>query len=168
MGLTPRARRASALAAPLLLLGCASSSGGPGEVRVEVGPQDVRAEPTQGCVDGEPARYPSTKPPLLEVSPDAAITLTVPEAVAERGWSVQVFDEQLEERIGEVDVPEGEDEFAEINTSDVAPPAFYLVVVENKGGDCGEWSGAWPIGFLRAGGEVATTTQSSRPAPPSS
>ena len=42
--------------------------------------------------------------------------------------------------------------FDEINTSDVVPPAFYLVVVEKKGGDCGEFSGAWPVGFLRAGG----------------
>ena len=150
--MSPRVRRASLLAAPLLVLSCASSSGGPGEVRVEVGPQDVRAEPTQGCVDGEPARYPGTKPPLLEVSPDAAITLTVPEAVAERGWSVQVFDDRLEETIGEVDVPEGTASFDGITTSDVVPPAFYLVVVEDKGGDCGEWSGAWPVGFLRAGG----------------
>ena len=158
MGLTSRARRLSVAATPLLVLGCASSSDGPGQVRVEVGPQDVRAAPTQGCVDGEPTRYPDTAPPVLEVSPDAAITLTVPEAVAERGWSVQVFDERLEQTIGEVDVPEGTERFDGINTSDVAPPAFYLVVVEDKGGDCGEWSGAWPIGFLRAGGEVQPTT----------
>jgi len=26
------------------------------------------------------------------------------------------------------------------------------VVVEDKGGDCGEFSGAWPVGFIRAGG----------------
>jgi hypothetical protein len=68
---------------------------------------------------------------------------------------VQVFDEGLEEAIGEVDVPEGEVVFDEINTSDVVPPAFYLVVVEDKGGACGEFSGAWPIGFLRAGGDLS-------------
>ena len=62
----------------------------------------------------------------------------MPDSVAEQGWSVQVFDEKLEEQIGEVDVPEGEAVFDEINTSDVVPPAFYLVVVEDKGGDCGE------------------------------
>jgi hypothetical protein len=65
---------------------------------------------------------------------------------------VQVFDEQLEEIIGEVDVPAGERTFEEISTSDVVPPAFYLVIVEDKGGDCGEFSGAWPIGLIRAGG----------------
>ena len=146
-------RRGLALAVvPLLTAGCSTSGEGPGRVRVEVGPQDVQVDPTQGCVDGEPARYPSTTPPVLEVSPDAAITLTVPDAVAERGWSVQVFDEQLEETIGEVDVPAGTERFDGIGSSDVVPPAFYLVVVEDKGGDCGEWSGAWPVGFLRAGG----------------
>ncbi len=139
-----------------VLAGCSSAGDGPGRVRVEVGPQDVQLRPTQGCVDGEPTRYEAT-PPRLEVSPDAAITLTVPDAVAERGWSVQVFDENLEEQIGEVDVPDGEARFDGINTSDVVPPGFYLVVVEDKGGDCGEWSAAWPVGFVRAGGDVPTT-----------
>jgi hypothetical protein len=63
-----------------------------------------------------------------------------------------VFDDQLEEPIGEVDVPAGTDVFDEITTDDVVPAAFYLVVVEDKGGECGEFSGAWPVGFLRAGG----------------
>ena len=146
---------------PLVVAGCSSSAGGPGQVRVEAGPQDVELRPTQGCVDGERVRFESTAPPVLEVSPDTAITLTVPDAVAERGWSVQVFDERLEEIIGQVDVPEGTDRFDGIGSSDVAPPAFYLVVVEDKGGDCGEWSGAWPVGFLRAGGDLGTTTSPS-------
>ena len=136
---------------PLVVAGC-SSGAGPGRVRVEAGPQDVELRPTQGCVDGERVRFEPTPPPVLEVSPDTAITLTVPEAVAERGWSVQVFDERLEEAIGEVDVPAGTSVFDDITTDDVVPPAFYLVVVEDKGGDCGEWSGAWPVGFIRAGG----------------
>ena len=145
-------RRGCALAVlAVLLVGC-SSSQGPGRVRVEAGPQDVELRPTQGCVDGERIRYESAAPPVLEVSPEATIALTVPEAVAERGWSVQVFDERLEETIGQVDVPAGTVRFDGISSSDVVPPAFYLVVVEDKGGDCGEWSGAWPVGFLRAGG----------------
>jgi hypothetical protein len=146
-------RRALASAVlPLLVAGCSSASAdGPGRVRVEAGPQDVELRPTQGCVDGERVRFEASRPPLLEVSPDTTITLTVPDAVAERGWSVQVFDDRLEETIGEVDVPEGTARFDGISSSDVVPPAFYLVVVEDKGGDCGEWSGAWPVGFLRAG-----------------
>ena len=51
--------------------------------------------------------------------------------------------------------------FDEINTSDVVPPAFYLVVVEKKGGACGEFSGAWPVGFLRAGGDLSGTPSGS-------
>jgi hypothetical protein len=131
--------------------GCAGEASTPGEVRVRAGGQDVTARPTQFCLDGEGQRYENT-PPVVEVPPGTAISLTVPETVAERGWQVQVFDEQLQEVLGEVDVPDGTTTFAEINSSDVVPPAFYLVVVEDKGGDCGEWTGAWPVGFLRAGG----------------
>ncbi|MGY1802686.1 DUF2771 family protein [Blastococcus sp. SYSU D00922] len=148
----------------LLVAGCGSGEpAGPPDVDVEVGPQQLGVRPTQFCLDGEGQRYDST-PPILEVSPGATITLSVPESVAESGWAVQVFDEKLEEMIGEVDVPDGERTFDEITTDDVVPPAFYLVVVEDKGGECGEFSGAWPIGFLRAGGDLGGTPTSSAPA----
>ncbi len=147
-------RRAGAGALVLLavLAGCGEDEPeGPPSVQVTVGPQDVSVEPVQYCVDGEGQRYTSVQPPIIEVSPDAPIALSVPDAVAERGWSVQVFDDQLEEQIGEVEVEAGATSFEGINTSDVVPAAFYLVVVEAKGTDCGEFSGAWPIGFIRAG-----------------
>jgi glucose/arabinose dehydrogenase len=157
----------SRCAAALLLLvlaGCGrGEAAGPENVEVSVGAEQVAVRPTQYCLDGDGQRY-STTPPIIEVSPDSPISLTVPESVAEQGWSVQVFDEKLEEPIGEVDVPEGESVLDEINTSDVVPPAFYLVVVEDKGGDCGEFSGAWPVGFLRAGGDLSGTPSSSPPA----
>ena len=155
--------RTAAALTILFLAGCSGASEEPGDVRVEVGPQDVAARPVQYREDGERVRY-DNRPPVIEVSPDAIITLTVPEQVAQRGWGVQVFDEQLEEILGEVDVPAGEDRLAGINTSDVVPPAFYLVVVEDKGGDCGEWSGAWPVGFVRAGGDLGGTPSSAPPA----
>jgi len=142
---------AGTVALLVLLTGCGEDEpDGPPSVQVEVGPQDVAVEPVQYCLDGEGQRYTAVQPPVIEVSPHAPITLTVPEAVAEQGWSVQVFDDRLEEVIGEVDVESGTTSFAGINTSDVAPAAFYLVVVEDKGTDCGEFSGAWPIGFIRA------------------
>jgi hypothetical protein len=143
---------ALAVAAVLAVAGCAGDPPAPSDVTVVVGPQDVDVRPTQFCLDGEWQRYDDVTPPILEVSPDTPISLTVAGEIAERGWSVQVFDEGLEEPIGEVDVPGGTTTFEEINTSDVVPPAFYLVVVEDKGGDCGELSAAWPVGFLRAGG----------------
>ena len=147
----------------LVLAGCGSTeAAGPPDAQVAVGAQELSVRPVQYCLDGDGQRY-DTTPPIIEVSPDTTVALTVPEAVAERGWSVQVFDEKLEETLGEVDVPEGEDRLAEINTSDVVPPAFYLVIVEDKGGDCGEWSGAWPVGFLRAGGDLGGTPSSSAP-----
>lgn len=141
----------------LLLAGCgAGEPSAPPDVAVEVGPQQVDVRPTQFCLDGEGQRY-DTAAPILEVSPGARISLSVPESVAEQGWSIQVFDEKLEEQLGEVDVPRGQTAFEEITTNDVLPPAFYLVVVEDKGGECGEFSGAWPVGFLRAGGDLSGT-----------
>jgi hypothetical protein len=155
--------RSSSVLLVLLLAGCGSGEpAGPPDVDVEVGAQQLGVRPVQYCLDGEGQRY-ETAPPILEVSPGAMISLTVPESVAERGWGVQVFDESLEELLGEVDVPEGERVFEDITTDDVVPPAFYLVVVEDKGGDCGEFSGAWPIGFLRAGGDLSETPTSSVP-----
>jgi hypothetical protein len=124
---------------------------------VQAGPQEVSVAPTQFCLDGEGRRY-DTTPPIIEVSPGTTIRLTVPDSVAEHGWSVQVFDERLQEQLGEVDVDAGARVFEDINTSDVVPPAFYLVVVEDAaGGACDGFSGAWPIGFLRAGGATGGT-----------
>ena len=152
--------RASAALLLLLLAGCGGEPAGPADVGVSVGSQDVDVSPTQYCLDGERQRY-DTTPPIIEVSPDSTIRLTVPDEIAEQGWSVQVFDEKLDQELGTVDVDEGTAVLDEINTSDVVPPAFYLVVVEDKGGDCGEWTGAWPVGFLRAGGDLGGTPTSS-------
>ncbi len=147
----------------LLLAGCASGDDGPGQVRVEVGAVDITASATQGCDNGEKVRY-ETEPPVVEVSPDADITLTVPESVAERGWAVQVFDVPLETVLVEaIEAPEGEDRFTVLDSTDDLPPAFYLLVVEDKGGDCGEWSRAWPIGVIRAGGDLGGTPTSEAP-----
>ncbi|WP_448611479.1 DUF2771 family protein [Geodermatophilus sp. URMC 60] len=158
-------RRVAVPAVVLLLAGCGSGPSGPQDVVVEAGPQRIEAAPTQYCADGEGQRY-DTSPPIIEVSPDTTIRLTVPDAVAERGWSVQVFDEKLEGLLGEVPVDPGQAVLEKINTSDVAPPAFYLVVVEDAVEECEGFSGAWPVGFVRAGGaQGGTATESTPPAP---
>jgi hypothetical protein len=162
------------LAGLALLAGCgdpadqgvsSGDGGGPPTVTVQAGGDEITVHPTQYCVDGDGQRY-STTPPILEVLPDTTVTLTVSDAVAEAGWSVQVFDEDLQEMIGEVDVPAGEAVFREINTSDAAPPTFYLVVVEDSDPEaCSGLSGAWPVGFIRTdGGSLSTTSPSESPA----
>ena len=133
-------RRVAVPAVVLLLAGCGSEPSAPQDVVVEAGPQRVQAAPTQYCVDGEGQRYePST--PIVEVSPDTAIRLTVPDPVAERGWSVQVFDEGLEGLLGEVPVDAGEVVF-EVNIEDVVPLAYYLVDYYDAYVDCYCLSGA--------------------------
>ncbi|WNV76312.1 DUF2771 family protein [Geodermatophilus sp. DSM 44513] len=146
-------RRAVLPVAVLLLAGCGSGPSGPQDVLVEVGPQEVQVPPSQECIDGELQRF-SARPPLVEVSPDTTVRLTVPDSVAERGWGVQVYDDQLQEQLGTVDVDAGQAVLAEINTSDVVPATFYLVVVEDTGEACEGVGGAWPVGFLRAGGDL--------------
>jgi Protein of unknown function (DUF2771) len=131
-------------------------------VTVNAGDQTVELRPTQYCLGDSGQRY-DTVPPIIEVSPDSTVTFTVPDAVARQGWGVQVFDQKLEEKIGEVHVDKGAAVFRGINASDVVPPAFYLVVVENKGSACGGFSGAWPVGFIRADGAVGTTSTSPSP-----
>lgn len=149
----------------LVLAGCGrGGSDAPGKVGVTVGSEAVDVGPVQYCLDGERQRY-DTSPPILEVSPNSKIRLTVPDDIARRGWSVQVFDEKLKEKLGTVEVDKGKAVLDQINTSDVIPPAFYLVVVEDKGGKCGAWTGAWPVGFIRAGGKLSPTTSPSS-APP--
>lgn len=145
-------RRLAAALLALALSGCGgAAAAAPADVQVSVGAQKVQIHPTQACLDGARKLYSNSRP-ILEVVPHAQITLTVPAEVARHGWAVQVWDAQLQNKIGIVDVPKGRQTFTGITTSDAVPPAYYLVVVENKGGACGEFSGAWPIGFLRAGG----------------
>jgi Protein of unknown function (DUF2771) len=145
-----------------VLAGC-GGSGGVTEttapsVTVGIGKDEVEVDPTQYCLSGEGQRYQVT-PPTIAVAPDTPILLRVPQAVADAGWSVQVFDEQLQEKIGDVDVDEGTAEFQGISSSDVVPATFYLVVVEDADTDeCSGLSGAWPVGFIRAEGGGAPTT----------
>ncbi|WP_245821195.1 DUF2771 family protein [Geodermatophilus pulveris] len=150
--------------AVLLVAGCGSEPSGPQDVLVEAGPQEVRVPPSQECIDGELQRF-SGRPPLVEVSPDTTIRLTVPDSVAEQGWGVQVYDDQLQQRLGIVDVERGQAVLEEIDTSDVVPAAFYLVVVEDTGEACEGLSGAWPVGFLRAGGDQTGPATEAPPVP---
>ncbi len=154
------------LAGLALLAGCGGSASGddrPAEdaapsVSVQAGGDAITVDPTQYCLGGDGQRY-QRSAPILEVLPDTSVSITVPDTVAEAGWSVQVFDEKLQEMIGEVDVPDGTTTFDQITTSDAAPPTFYLVVVEQSDPEaCSGLSGAWPVGFIRTDGAVATTT----------
>jgi hypothetical protein len=166
-------RRATAvLAALTALAGCGGGTAeetSPPSVTVQAGGQEVQVDPTQYCLAGEGQRY-STPPTFLEVPADTAITLRVPDVLAAEGWNVQVFDDQLEEILGEIDVDPDTPVFDGINSSDVAPAAFYLVVVQRRDPDaCAGLSGAWPIGFIRSGagvGEQPTPPADPPPAAP--
>ncbi|MPQ99305.1 DUF2771 family protein [Modestobacter sp. I12A-02628] len=165
---TRRAARATVGAALLgLTAGCGGSAAddGPPTVSVQTADQQIVLQPTQFCFGDEGGERYDIVPPVVDVSPDTAITLRVPSEVADSGWSVQVYDDQLATKIGEVDVGADTEVFSEINSSDVSPPGFYLVVVQDAGEDCNGLSGAWPVGFIRAGGAISDTTAPATPAP---
>ena len=151
----------------LVLTGCGGSGGRASPVptvTVQAGGDPVTVGPTQYCRGGEGERY-QVSAPVLEVSPDTTVVLTVADEVAASGWGVQVFDEQLQERIGEVEVEDGTVVFTGINTSDVVPATYYLVVVQDTDPEaCNGLSGAWPVGFIRAGAGTPTTSPSGTPA----
>lgn len=134
--------------AALVLTSAGCASDGAPTISVTVGDQQMNVEATQYCVDGEGERY-SVTPQVLQVDPDTTILIEVPDAVAESGWSFQVFDQGLqdEDLIGEVDV--GKETSFELSTSDAVPAAYYLVIVQDSGEGCEGLAGAWPIGFLR-------------------
>jgi hypothetical protein len=146
-----RSPAAGALAVvSLLASACSRTAEAPPEVQVTVGAQQVSLRPTQYCLDGSLRRY-DVQPPVIAAPPATRITLTVPGAVAGRGWSVQVFDAQLAQQLGEVPVGKGQAVLDQITTSDPTPPGFYLVAVEARNEACHSLGGAWPVGFLRSG-----------------
>jgi hypothetical protein len=151
---------AAVLALALALTGCSHASDAAPQVRVLVGGQQIGLDATQYCSNGSGHRY-SVRPPVVTALPNTRITFTVPDAVAAQGWSVQVFDEHLEQPIGDVRVDKGKAVFDGITTSDVVPRAFYLVVVEDKSAQCAHLSGAWPVGFIRTDDVPGATTSPS-------
>ena len=145
---------AAALALLVPLAGC-GSSGAP-SVTIAIGDQKVALRPTQYCDDGKLQRYTVT-PPVIAAPPATRVLLTVPGSVASHGWSVQVFDDQLEKQLGQVEAGKATT-FDQITTSDPAPAGFYLVVAERGGSSaCQGLAGAWPVGIIRAGSAGAPT-----------
>jgi hypothetical protein len=167
----PAARRiprnlsaATALLLALVAAGCGhGGSDAPPQVTVHIGSDAINLQPTQYCADGTGHRY-DIRPPIVQAAPKTQVVFTVPDAIAARGWQVQVFDQTLQKRLGSVPVGKGTAVFNKITTSDVVPPAFYLVVVEDKGAQCDQLSGAWPVGIIRATG---VPSSGSTPASPS-
>jgi Protein of unknown function (DUF2771) len=153
------------------LAGCGDNGGSGSKaplVGVSVSGQEITIEPTQYCQDGKGARY-SISPPVLEVTAGQKVRLRVPGAVADSGWGVQVWDEKLQQKIGAVDVDKGTTVFDGITTSDVVPPTFYLVVVQDSDKSrCSGLSGAWPVGFIRSGNAPGASTSASGSAAPGS
>lgn len=151
---------AVAVALALVTAGCSHSTPAAApQVTVAFGADRLALDPTQYCDGTKGHRY-NFRPPVVSAGPGTRITFTVPPAVAARGWAVQVFDQHLQQPIGDVRVPKGAAMFDQITTSDVVPAAFYLVVVEDKSAACHDLSGAWPVGVIRTTKVPSTSSPS--------
>jgi hypothetical protein len=148
------------LALPLTACGHGAADDAPPTVRVVIGDRTVDLKPTQYCDDSSFHRY-DVQPPVIAAAPGTRIRFTVPQAVARQGWGVQVYDQQLEQPIGNVAVPVGAATFDQITMSDAVPSAFYLVVVEKATSACHQLAGSWRAGFIRV------DTSNGSPAPTS-
>jgi Protein of unknown function (DUF2771) len=136
------------LALPVAACGHGAADDAPPTVRVAIGDRTADLKPTQYCDGSSFHRY-DVEPPVIAAEPGTRIRFTVPQAVARRGWGVQVYDQQLEKSIGNVAVPAGAATFDQITMSDAVPSAFYLVVVEKATSACHQLAGSWPAGFIR-------------------
>ena len=151
----------------LTLFALAACSSQPPTVSVTVGSQTEQLVATQYCLGGKPAfNQAARRPPVLRVSPNEPIVITVPKPVAQAGWQIQVFDSSLQNEIGQVDAGRATT-YDQLSTSDAVPPEFYLVIVQNAGSGCEGLSGAWPIGMVR-GAEPGQPAPTSTPAGPTS
>jgi len=161
----PVVARVSALGLTLFVLAACSSQ--PPTVSVTVGSQTEQLVSTQYCLGGKPTfNQAARRPPVLRVSPDEPIVITVPKPVAQAGWQIQVFDSSLQNEIGQVDAGKATT-YDQLSTSDAVPPEFYLVIVQNAGSGCEGLSGAWPIGMVR-GSAPGQPVPTSTPAGPTS
>ncbi len=144
-------RGAAGVALLGLLTGCGAAAAPTVTVTVTGGSEQLA--PTQLCLDGEAEFYDSATQQVLRVQPGQRVSIEVSEDLAASGWQVQIFDRDLQTKLGQVDAGNATT-FDELTTSDPFPAAFFVVVVQDASDDCDGLSGAWPIGFLREGGDL--------------
>lgn len=154
---TPPARSPRYLAALLLavlaiLTACSDADTDP-EVKVAIGDASTTLRPTLYCVDGS-ARFAAedTKTAALEAKPETPVAITVPQSVAEVGWTIQIWSVDDTdsgavpyEQIGNVDAGT-QRSYDGFTTSDVVPDRYFLIIAIpedpacNAAGSAGIWT----------------------------
>lgn len=141
------------LALTMLLAACSDADTAP-EVKVAIGKSTATLSPTVYCVDGSAQlAAEDAKTAALEAKPDTAVVITVPESVAEVGWTIQIWSVNDTdsgavplEQIGNVDAGTARS-YDGFTTSDVVPDRYFIIVALPEDPDCNAAgsSGIWTL-----------------------
>lgn len=139
----------------LVLGACSGDSTEIPKVSIEIGDQTTEIAPTVYCVSGQAKLGESTE--AMQVSPNQNITVTVPDVVAEKEWSIQIW--SVADNGGTAvpgtpigEVPVGADT-SRFNTSDSALDRYFIVVAipEEAGCNAKGAAGMWTLMVSRVG-----------------
>lgn len=141
------------LAMATLLAACSDTETSP-EIKVAIGTASTTLAPTLYCVDGSAVfADESTKTAALEAKPETSVAITVPESVAEAGWTIQIWSVNDSgsgavplEQIGDVDAGNARS-YDGFTTSDVVPDRYFIIVAipEDPGCNAAGSAGIWTL-----------------------
>ena len=134
------ARAAGTVLTAAALAGCGASTPTMPTISVAAGEAAATVDPTLYCVDGHAQFGDETSGgAALQVKPDTTIVIDVPEAVAEVGWTVQVWSVNDAPggtvplaQIGNVDAGTARS-FDGFTTSDAVPDRYFVIVALPEG-----------------------------------
>ncbi|PRZ41126.1 uncharacterized protein DUF2771 [Antricoccus suffuscus] len=144
----------------LLVAGCSSSAKATTapDISVTIDHQTSTIPPSVYCIDNKAQVYGAkneVKP--IQVQPKQSVSISVPAAIADKTWSVQIWSvttasgKPIPERmIGNVDAGKAR-KFTKINTSDAVPDRVYLMITIPQDPKCNAEgaAGLWPILLIR-------------------
>ncbi|GAB3294205.1 DUF2771 family protein [Epidermidibacterium keratini] len=139
----------------LLLSACSNAETAIPKVSIEIGNQTSEITPTVYCVSGEAKLGESSE--AMQVSPNENVTVTVPDAVAEKQWSIQIWSVADNNGTAVPGTPIGEvpagSQKASFNTSDSALDRYFIVVAipEEAGCNAKGAAGMWTLMVSRVG-----------------
>ncbi|MFV0535410.1 MAG: DUF2771 family protein [Cumulibacter sp.] len=144
----------------VLLSACSDTSDTSPEIKVAIGNATTTLTPTLYCVDGEAhLADESTRTAALEAAPDTAVAISVPQQVADVGWTIQIWSVSDTdtgavplEQIGNVDAGTAR-EFDGFTTSDVVPNRYFVIIALPEDPDCNAQgsAGIWTLLVSRVG-----------------
>lgn len=142
------------LAVLTLLAACGGDADTSPEVKVAIGDASTALEPTLYCVDGGAVfADEGTQTAALEAEPETKVVISVPESVAEAGWTIQIWSVNDTdsgavplEQIGNVDAGNGRS-YDGFTTSDVVPDRYFIIVAmpEDPGCNAAGSAGIWTL-----------------------